>query len=164
MCSVATEIFRVIFLPIIFLKIKGYEYKLYTRADNCRKLAQRYRKTNCLSSLMDKWKKVWASLLIELEKYSLWGETSQAYWWGVWGGTVKLGLVDNPGCGRWKTGIWNGLLHSLWLWGTGHINICVPGSAFLKPGNFGGMSVSRVLYFVQSAGLLNVWAKGLHKR
>ena len=35
---------------------------------------------------------------------------------------------------------------------------------FLKPGDFEDISVSRILHFVQVVGLLNAWAKGLHKR
>jgi hypothetical protein len=33
----------------------------------------------------------------------------------------------------------------------------------MKPGDFKDISVSRLLHFVQSAGLLNKWIQGLHK-
>jgi hypothetical protein len=37
------------------------------------------------------------------------------------------------------------------------------GYHFKKPGNFKDISVSRLLHFVQSAGLLHKWIQGLHK-
>lgn len=38
------------------------------------------------------------------------------------------------------------------------------GQHFLKPGDFDDISISRVLYFVPSLGLLKASAKGLHER
>jgi hypothetical protein len=38
------------------------------------------------------------------------------------------------------------------------------GHHFMKPGDFEGISVSKILHFVQGAELLNAWAKGLHER
>jgi hypothetical protein len=37
------------------------------------------------------------------------------------------------------------------------------GHYFMKPGDSEDISVSKILKFVQVAGLLNEWAKGLHK-
>jgi hypothetical protein len=33
---------------------------------------------------------------------------------------------------------------------------------FMKPSDFEDISVSKILQFVQSVGLMNEWAKGLH--
>jgi hypothetical protein len=62
-----------------------------------------------------------------------------------------------------QTGIWNSLTCSLWLWGFGHTKIQAPGSSFYET-RWLKTSVSKILHFVQGAGLLNEWAKGLHKR
>jgi len=35
---------------------------------------------------------------------------------------------------------------------------------FMKPGDFEDIPVSRILQFAQRVGLLNAWAKGLHKK
>ena len=35
---------------------------------------------------------------------------------------------------------------------------------FMKPGDSEDISVSKIMHFIQNVGLLNEWAKGLHKR
>jgi len=42
--------------------------------------------------------------------------------------------------------------------------IWASGSAFHETSNFDDICISRILYFVQSVGLLYAWAERLHKR
>jgi hypothetical protein len=77
------------------------------------------------------------------------------------GPLVKQGAVDSPGCDRCKQASEMALhilcdfeaLVVLRFWHLGH--------HFLKQGDFTDISISKVLHFVHSAGLLN--AQGLHK-
>ena len=70
-------------------------------------------------------------------------------------------------CQVWqmRAGIWNGPPHSLWLWGFGHIKIQAPGSSIYETRRLcEDIPVSRLLHFVQGAGVLKEWSKGQYKR
>jgi hypothetical protein len=73
----------------------------------------------------------------------------------------KRGLVDTPGCGRCKEAIEtpSDVLCNCETIAT--LRFRHLGQHCIKPGDFEGISVSRILHFVQDASLLNV--KGLHK-
>jgi hypothetical protein len=77
--------------------------------------------------------------------------------------SFNLGLENNPECERYNQTPET----------TSHVLCDCEALAALKfrhlghftiPGNFENISLSRKLHFVQSTGLLNVQAKGLHKR
>jgi hypothetical protein len=71
------------------------------------------------------------------------------------GHLFKLGLVKSPVCDRCKQDIRKALTCSLGLRGFGRIKIQVPGTLFYETVDFRDSSVSRILHFVQSAGLIN---------
>jgi len=75
----------------------------------------------------------------------------------------KLGLVDNPGCGRCKEAIEtpSNVLCNCEAIAT--LRFRHLGQHFIKPGDFEDISVSRIWHSVQSASLLNARVKGLHK-
>jgi hypothetical protein len=80
------------------------------------------------------------------------------------GHPFKLELVNSP---DWQMQADNlrGLTHSLWLSGFDHIKIQEPGLSFYETRClWRHLSVRNILHFVQGVGLLNEWAKGLHKR
>lgn len=63
-----------------------------------------------------------------------------------------------------QAGNWNCLIHSLWLDTLATLRFRHLGNHFMKPGDSEHTSVSKILHFLQGAGMLNEWAKGLHKR
>jgi hypothetical protein len=79
------------------------------------------------------------------------------------GHLFKLGLVNSPECDRCKQAS-ETASHVLCDWHSDLIEIQVPGSSLYETRWLWNISVSRILHFVQGAGLLNDWAKGLHKK
>jgi hypothetical protein len=81
------------------------------------------------------------------------------------GRLFKLGLVNSPKCDRCKqesetaSHLFYCHCEALATLRFRHL-----GHHSLKPGDFEDISVSRILQCVQGAGLLNEWAKWLHKR
>jgi hypothetical protein len=67
----------------------------------------------------------------------------------------KLGLVDNPECGRCKQAIETASHVLCECEGLVLLRFVHLGQHFMKPGDFADISASRILHFVQSAGLLN---------
>ena len=59
---------------------------------------------------------------------------------------------------------WNGLTRPLWLEALAALRYSHLICHFLKPGDLGDISVSKVLNYAQGSGLLDEWAKGLHKQ
>jgi hypothetical protein len=79
------------------------------------------------------------------------------------GHVFKLGLVDSPECDRWKQAS-ETASHVLGdCEALAALRFRYLGYHFMKPGDFKDIPVSRLLHFVQSAGLLNKWVQGLHK-
>jgi hypothetical protein len=79
------------------------------------------------------------------------------------GHLFKLGLVNSPECNRCKQASETAShvlcdCEALTTLSFRHL-----GCHFMKPGDFENISVSKILHFVEGLGLLNEWAKGLHK-
>jgi hypothetical protein len=71
------------------------------------------------------------------------------------GHLFKLGLVDSPKCDRCKQAF-ETASHVLGDYeALAALRFRYPGYHFMKPGDFKDISVSRILHFVQSVGLLN---------
>ena len=75
----------------------------------------------------------------------------------------KMGLLDIPGCDRCQ-GTSKMASHFLLTGTQSVLRFRYLGHHFVKPGDFADVSFSSVLYFVQSAGLLESLSKGLHRR
>ena len=103
---------------------------------------------------------LFTSAQLNCPKHVLVGLLSSGVWrhvFRVQGSTFKLGLVDNPGCGRCKQAIETAshvLCDSEALTTSRFRHL---GCHFMKPGDFEDIPVSRILHFVQGAGLLNAW-------
>jgi hypothetical protein len=76
----------------------------------------------------------------------------------------NLGLVNSPECERCKQ-VSEMASHILCDWNAfATLRFRHLSHHFMKQGDFEEISVSKILHFVQGAGLLNEWDKGLHKR
>jgi hypothetical protein len=63
-----------------------------------------------------------------------------------------------------QTGNWNGLTRSVTVEALATLRFRDLGCHFMQSGDFEDISVSKILHFIQGAGLLNEWAKRLHIR
>jgi hypothetical protein len=76
----------------------------------------------------------------------------------------KLALMASPGCSRWRRAF-EGASQVLCDCGAlAALRFRHLGQRCLKPCDFGDISISRVLHLIQRVGILNVWAKWLHRR